>query len=77
MRRPDSEEDIGQEAERTLARITKEGYLKLPMSLTAEQAALIVKTADGYRISLLVPDVKKVYLEVTTKCNFSCITCIR
>ncbi|MDF2874933.1 MAG: tungsten cofactor oxidoreductase radical maturase [Sporomusa sp.] len=77
MRQPDNEEDIGQEAERTLARITKGGYLKLPVSLTAEQAALIVKTADGYRISLLVPDVKKVYLEVTTKCNFSCITCIR
>ena len=25
----------------------------------------------------LVPDIRKIYIEVTTDCNFSCITCIR
>ena len=25
----------------------------------------------------LVPDIRKIYIEATTECNFSCITCIR
>ena len=40
---------------------------------------------DSYRFSTgneiielpLKPDIKKIYVEVTTDCNFSCVTCIR
>lgn len=77
MKQPDQEGDTRREGSKVLTWIDKDGQLKLPVSLPTEQAALIVKTADGYRISLLDPDIKKVYLEVTTKCNFACITCIR
>ena len=77
MKRPDMVSGIRQTKERVHAWISQDGHIQLPISLAAEQAALVVRTADGYRISLLRPDVKKVYLEVTTKCNFSCITCIR
>lgn len=57
--------------------IAKDGSLKLPITLPEEQEALFVQTEGGYRLIPLLPDVKRVYLEVTTKCNFSCITCIR
>lgn len=58
-------------------RINKEGCLKLPITLDKEQEVLFLRTEGGYRLILLLPDVKRVYIEVTTKCNFSCITCIR
>ena len=57
--------------------ISKEGCVNLPVSFACEQEALLVKAEDGYELIPLIPDVKKIYLEVTTKCNFSCITCIR
>lgn len=78
MWRPDDKVNGSRrEPGKVYAWISQDGHIQLPISLAAEQAALVVRTADGYRISLLRPDVKKVYLEVTTKCNFSCITCIR
>jgi tungsten cofactor oxidoreducase radical SAM maturase len=58
-------------------KISNEGCVKLPVSFDEEQEVLFIKTEDGYRLIPLIPDVKKIYLEVTTKCNFSCITCIR
>lgn len=58
-------------------RIAKDGCLQLPVSLEAEQEVLFIQTEGGYRLIPLLPDVKRVYIEVTTKCNFSCITCIR
>lgn len=58
-------------------RITPEGLTTLPVINDQEQEALFVETNDGYRVIPLVPDVRKIYIEVTTKCNFSCITCIR
>ena len=57
--------------------IAKDGCIKLPVSLEEEQEALFICMEGGYRLIPLVPDVKRVYIEVTTKCNFSCITCIR
>lgn len=39
--------------------------------------ALVYQTNSGYKLISLAPDVKKVYIEVTTLCNFDCITCIR
>ncbi|MFZ5596470.1 MAG: radical SAM protein [Bacillota bacterium] len=39
--------------------------------------ALFIASAEGYRIIPLKPDLKKLYIEVTTHCNFACITCIR
>lgn len=58
-------------------RIDKDGCLKLPVSQDTEQEVLVIRTDGGYRLIPLLPDIKKVYIEVTTKCNFSCITCIR
>jgi len=39
--------------------------------------AISFKTKYGYKTVSLVPDIKKIYLEVTTRCNFDCTTCIR
>lgn len=39
--------------------------------------SVIYKTKYGFKVVSLVPDVKKIYLEVTTRCNFDCTTCIR
>lgn len=58
-------------------RIAKNGCAKLPVSLENDQEALFLRMEGGYRLIPLVPDVKRVYVEVTTDCNFSCITCIR
>jgi len=58
-------------------RITKDGCLKLPLTLAEDQEVLFIRAEEGYRLIPLLPDVKRVYIEVTTKCNFSCITCIR
>lgn len=38
---------------------------------------LVLDTDHGLKIIPLVPDAKKLYLEVTTGCNFNCTTCIR
>lgn len=58
-------------------RIPKDGCIKLPMSLEEDQEALFISTGDGYQLIPLLPDVKRIYIEVTTDCNFACITCIR
>ncbi|MBP2634490.1 MAG: tungsten cofactor oxidoreductase radical maturase [Firmicutes bacterium] len=71
--------DVGNDnslADRKL-RITQDGCLKLPLSLAEDQEVLFIRAEEGYRLIPLLPDVKRVYIEVTTKCNFSCITCIR
>ncbi|MBM7855838.1 tungsten cofactor oxidoreductase radical SAM maturase [Desulfohalotomaculum tongense] len=39
--------------------------------------ALCIKTKDGFQIIPRVVDVKKIYIEATTVCNFACTTCIR
>ncbi len=57
--------------------ISNDGTTQLPVSFNQEQEALFFRTEDGYRIVTLLPDVKRIYIEVTTKCNFNCITCIR
>ncbi|NPV73611.1 MAG: radical SAM protein [Pelotomaculum sp.] len=58
-------------------KISKDGRAVLPVSFKGERDVLFVQSSDGYRLIPLVPDVKKVYVEVTTRCNFSCVTCIR
>ncbi|HOV79336.1 MAG TPA: tungsten cofactor oxidoreductase radical SAM maturase [Bacillota bacterium] len=57
--------------------ISKDGHVKLPVPFDSEQEALFVKTENIYKVIPLLPDVKKIYVEVTTQCNFLCITCIR
>lgn len=58
-------------------KVSRDGRVKLPVSFDHEQEVLFFNTENGYKLVPLVPDVKKVYLEVTTQCNFSCVTCIR
>ncbi|AOY77616.1 tungsten cofactor oxidoreductase radical SAM maturase [Clostridium formicaceticum] len=57
--------------------IAKDGSVKLPVALEGKQEAIFVETEGGYRLIPLLPDIKRIYIEVTTKCNFDCITCIR
>ncbi|SFR11225.1 tungsten cofactor oxidoreductase radical SAM maturase [Desulfoscipio geothermicus] len=39
--------------------------------------ALCIKTKNGFQIIPRVVDVRKLYIEATTVCNFACTTCIR
>ncbi|AKL95725.1 tungsten-containing aldehyde ferredoxin oxidoreductase cofactor-modifying protein Cmo [Clostridium aceticum] len=55
--------------------IGEDGCVKLP--LEGKQEVMFIQTEEGYRLIPLVPDIKRIYIEVTTKCNFDCITCIR
>jgi len=57
--------------------ISEDGCIKLPLSSEQSQQALFVKTGNGYKLIPMVADIKKLYIEVTTKCNFACVTCIR
>ncbi|MDO7786629.1 tungsten cofactor oxidoreductase radical SAM maturase [Desulforamulus aquiferis] len=50
--------------------------LLLPADQSATEA-LLLPTEEGYKIIPLRRDLKKIYIEVTTLCNFSCTTCIR
>ncbi|MBP2644450.1 MAG: cmo1, partial [Firmicutes bacterium] len=77
MKKTLEDQGIRNVAEGERVRIAKDGCLKLPISLEADQEVLFIQTEGGYRLIPLLPDVKRVYIEVTTKCNFSCITCIR
>lgn len=57
--------------------------LELPASLCQRyglepgQPMLVEKTAIGLTLHPLRPDVRKVYVEVTTRCNLQCRTCVR
>lgn len=41
------------------------------------EKSLVFKTKYGYKVISIEADVEKIYLEVTTRCNFDCTTCIR
>ncbi|MDA8233903.1 MAG: tungsten cofactor oxidoreductase radical SAM maturase [Clostridia bacterium] len=64
-------------------KIENNGITKLPMEPADKTGgletteALCIQLEDGFKIVPLLPDVKKVYLEITTKCNLACTTCIR
>lgn len=59
--------------------LVKENLLGLPVKLEdlGNAEVLFISSDEGYRIIPLKADVKKLYIEVTTLCNFDCITCIR
>lgn len=63
----------------TRIKLLKENLCELPIRPEdlATVEALFIASAEGYRIIPLKPDLKKLYIEVTTHCNFACITCIR
>lgn len=58
------------------------GHITLPSSLSRRyglepgQIMLLEKTASGLALHPLRPDVRKVYLEITTRCNLQCRTCV-
>ncbi|MCL5290168.1 MAG: tungsten cofactor oxidoreductase radical SAM maturase [Bacillota bacterium] len=54
--------------------LTKTGLF--PLERKASEA-LLLPTEEGYKIIPLRRDLKKLYVEVTTLCNFDCTTCIR
>ncbi len=59
------------------------GSLRLPSALCGRyglepgQELLVERTSSGLALHPLRPDVRKVYLEVTTRCNLQCRTCVR
>lgn len=62
----------------TRIKLSKEHLHDLPVrSEDLGGEALFIAGDEGYRIIPLRPDVKKLYIEATTHCNFDCITCIR
>ncbi|MEW6231735.1 MAG: tungsten cofactor oxidoreductase radical SAM maturase, partial [Chloroflexota bacterium] len=60
-----------------------EGRLQLPselrrrLGLEAGGELLVEETETGLVLHSLHPNVRKVYLEVTTRCNLHCRTCVR
>lgn len=60
-----------------------EGRLSLPQELRRRykmqpgEDLLLEKTESGLVLHPLRPDVRKVYLELTTRCNLHCRTCVR
>ncbi|MFZ5643745.1 MAG: tungsten cofactor oxidoreductase radical SAM maturase [Bacillota bacterium] len=58
-------------------KLTEECLKNLPLDVNGGGEALVVAGEEGYRIIPLKSDIKKLYIEPTTLCNFQCITCIR
>ncbi len=64
-------------------RVDPEGQIPLPDSLRhryglkAGEEMLLEETETGLVLHPLRPDVQKVYLELTTRCNLQCRTCVR
>lgn len=69
--------------ERILLEENETGRLKLPEPLCRRyrlepgEALLLERTTSGLALHSLRPDVRKVYLELTTRCNLQCRTCVR
>lgn len=59
----------------TRIRISKDSSPEIPHKV--DHDALVFETDYGYKLISLLPDVKKIYIELTTLCNFDCRTCIR
>ena len=63
--------------------LDSEGRLALPedlrqrYGLDSGEDFLLGKTESGLALYPLRPDVRKVYLEPTTRCNLHCRTCVR
>ncbi|HIC94417.1 MAG TPA: hypothetical protein EYP09_09240, partial [Anaerolineae bacterium] len=63
--------------------IDKEGKITIPPAYRArygldEGRELILEgLEDGLALRPAIPDVRKVYLEATTRCNLNCATCVR
>jgi AbrB family looped-hinge helix DNA binding protein len=64
-------------------KVDAEGRVVLPeglrrrWGLEAGGELLVEGTETGIVLFPLRPDVRKVYLEVTTRCNLACRTCVR
>jgi len=54
-----------------------EEFYRLAGLAGGPREALAVPAEGEVRFLSLAPSVKKIYLELTTRCNFSCITCVR
>ena len=57
--------------------ISEDGSVKLPATIKGPCEVIFIETENGYQLLPLLPDVRRIYIEATTECNFSCITCIR
>jgi len=58
-------------------RLTLPPHLRRRYGLEAGGELLLEETDTGLVLHPLHPDVRKVYLEVTTRCNLHCRTCVR
>ncbi len=62
--------------------IDTHGKIALPAEiyrrhLDGSKKLLLVETESGLTFHILRPDIRKLYLEVTTRCNLHCRTCVR
>jgi bifunctional DNA-binding transcriptional regulator/antitoxin component of YhaV-PrlF toxin-antitoxin module len=63
--------------------INSKGCVVLPedlrrrYGLEAGKELLVTATEMGITLFPLRPDIRKVYIEVTTRCNLACRTCVR
>lgn len=64
-------------------KIEKEGFLSLPeeyiekYDLNRGKEIYIIPTEEGFAVFHPKANIRKVYIEPTTRCNLNCITCIR
>jgi len=58
-------------------RITLPAELCKRRRLDGREKLLLVETESGLTFHILRPDIRKLYLEITTRCNLHCRTCVR
>jgi len=63
--------------------VEKDGRIVIPppyrerFGLSEGKGLILEGLEDGLALRLAIPDARKVYLEVTTRCNLHCATCVR
>lgn len=63
--------------------VGKDGQVRLPeqyidrYKLTEGTELYLKSSEEGFTVCRPMPDIRKIYIEPTTRCNLNCITCVR